>query len=185
MAPRAAHRRRKVQLRRATVGDVDLLVAHRLAMFREIGGRPERVLARHGRPYLTWLVPRLTSAEVVAWVAEDTEGRPVGSGGVWFQPSHPRPGTLALRTPYVLSMYTVPAARGRGIATAVVRAAVALSRKLGHGRVVLHASAMGRPVYERLGFRPTREMRLFLDPADRRRDDRNRAAEAARGGGRP
>ncbi|HKV89711.1 MAG TPA: GNAT family N-acetyltransferase [Thermoplasmata archaeon] len=176
-------RRSKVRLRRATVADIDLLVAHRLAMFREMGGRTPRTIRRHGAPYLAWLAPRLVRAEVVAWVAEDSRCEPLGSGAVWFQPTHPGPGSVALRTPYVLSMYTAPPGRRQGVATSIVRRATSLSRRLGYRRVVLHATPAGRPVYERLGFRPTSEMRLLLDPSDRARDRRRRIREATASGG--
>ena len=147
-------------LRRATLADTDLLVRHRLAMFREMGDRPEPAIVRHGCAYLAWMVPRVASGEMVAWVAEGTDGRSLGSGAVWFQPTHPRPGIDDLRVPYVLSVYTTPRARGRGVATAVVRRAIALAKRLGYARVTLHASAMGRGVYERVGFHPTTELRL-------------------------
>jgi GNAT superfamily N-acetyltransferase len=160
------------------------LVAHRVEMFREMGGRSPRSLARHAPAYARWLRPRLRDADVVAWVAEGPDGTPVGSGALWFQPSHPRPGLDDLRVPYILSMYTDPAARGLGVASAVVRRALALARKLGYARVTLHASTMGRPVYEKLGFQSTTEMRLWLDPVERRRDAARRAAETRRGSSR-
>ncbi|MCI4327640.1 MAG: GNAT family N-acetyltransferase [Thermoplasmata archaeon] len=168
-----------VVVRRATLADTDLLVAHRLAMFREMGDHPARALARHAPAYVGWLVPRIASGELVAWVAEDTKQRPLGSGAVWFQPSQPRPGFDDVRVPYVLSVYTDPRARGRGIATTIVRRALALARRLGYARVTLHASSQGRGVYERIGFERTTELRYWLDPAQQRRTDRKRAAEAA------
>ncbi len=166
-------------LRRATLADTDLLVRHRLAMFREMGDRPEPAIVRHGCAYLARMVPRVASGEMVAWVAEGTDGRSLGSGAVWFQPTHPRPGIDDLRVPYVLSVYTTPRARGRGVATAVVRRAIALAKRLGYARVTLHASAMGRGVYERVGFHPTTELRYWIDPVQRRREATRRAAEAA------
>ncbi|MCI4355551.1 MAG: GNAT family N-acetyltransferase [Thermoplasmata archaeon] len=170
------------RLRRATLEDVDLLVAHRVAMFREMGGRSRAALARHGPEYLAWLVPRLVSAELVAFVAEDAKGVAMGTGAVWFRPSHPGPGSPARRSPYILSMYTVPAARGRGVATDIVNQVSALSRRLGYGRVGLHASAMGRGVYARMGFLPTTEMQFPLTATERRRMLRSRAAMEARRG---
>jgi GNAT superfamily N-acetyltransferase len=166
-------------LRRGTIEDIDLLVDHRVAMFREMGGRSRAALRRHGPEYLAWLVPRLVSAELVAFVAEDPKGDTMGSGAVWFQPNHPRPGSPALRSPYIFSMYTVPEARGRGVATAIVNEAAALSRRLGYGRVGLHASSMGRGVYERMGFLTTTEMQLPLNATERRRMLRGRSPAKA------
>jgi GNAT superfamily N-acetyltransferase len=185
MAPSASSGRSgRTVVRRATEVDVPRLVAHRVAMFEEMGDRSARSIARHAPAYSRWLRPRLRRADVVAWVAEAPAGTPVGSGALWFQPGHPRPGFSDLRVPYLLSMYTEPAARGRGVATAIVRQAIGLARRLGYSRVTLHASAMGRPTYERLGFRATTEMRLWLDPVQRRRESRRLAAGAKRIGGR-
>jgi GNAT superfamily N-acetyltransferase len=166
-------------VRRATLADADLLLAHRLAMFKEMGDQPARALARHAPAYVRWMVPRIASGEMVAWIAEDPTGRPLGSGALWFQPSQPRPGFDDVRVPYILSVYTRPRARGRGIATTVVRRALALARRLGYARVTLHASSKGRGVYERIGFQSTTELRYWLDPAQQRRSDRKRVAEAA------
>ncbi|MCI4333691.1 MAG: GNAT family N-acetyltransferase [Thermoplasmata archaeon] len=185
MPPGAARRRQPaLTVRRATEEDVPLLVAHRVAMFEEMGDRPARVLARHAPAYARWLRPRLRRADAIAWVVEHPRGTPVGSGAVWFQPGHPRPGLDDLRVPYILSVYTLPQSRGMGVASRVVREAVALAKRLGYARVTLHASAMGRGVYERLGFQSTTEMRYWIDPAQRRRDARRRAAEAKPGGAR-
>ncbi|HXQ93674.1 MAG TPA: GNAT family N-acetyltransferase [Thermoplasmata archaeon] len=166
-------------LRRATASDTDLLVRHRLAMFASLGGQPKRGLARHGPRYAAWLVPQLAKGELIAWVAEGSDGRALGSGAVWFQPAQPRPGFDDLRVPYILSIYTEPSARGHGVATAIVRKAIGLAKRLGYARVTLHASPMGRGVYERLGFGPTSEMRYWIDPVLRARYARRAAREAA------
>jgi hypothetical protein len=44
-----------------------------------------------------------------------------------------------------------------------MRRLLAWAREERLDRVVLHASAEGRPLYERLGFVPTNEMRLAED----------------------
>ena len=49
---------------------------------------------------------------------------------------------------------TVEAARGHGFGKAVTTAALRAARELGFRWGVLQASTMGRPIYERLGFRP-------------------------------
>jgi len=60
-------------------------------------------------------------------------------------------------------MYTEPEFRRRGVASMVVSKAIEWCRKKGYGRLMLHASEMGRSVYKRFGFRRTWEMRLDLE----------------------
>ena len=146
-----------------------LLVRHRIAMFADIHPQPTRLLEAHGRVYRRWARGRLTSGEMVGFIAETPDGTPVASGCLWFQPSQPRVLMPATSSPYILSMYTSPAHRGRGLATSIVRRLLAVARRHRCARVTLHASDAGRRVYERLGFEPTREMRLWLDRSIARR----------------
>jgi predicted GNAT family acetyltransferase len=58
----------------------------------------------------------------------------------------------------LLNVYTQPAWRRRGIAERLVREVLAWAAARGVSSVVLHASAAGRRLYERLGFAATNEM---------------------------
>ncbi len=133
-------------------------------MFREIGRWSPPVLARSERAYRRWARREMAAHRLFGFVAEDRpEGRVVGSGVVWLQPSQPRPSPLARNSmPYIMSMFTEPSYRGRGVASSLVRLMVHWAAARGYRRVFLHASRKGRPVYERLGFEPGNEMRLDL-----------------------
>lgn len=153
--------RRAFRLRRAQLEDLPVLVRHRVEMFRAIGHHTPDHLRSHAAPYARWLRPRLRSGGIVAFLAT-VDGRPVGSGAIWFMPQQPRPGLSRAVTPYILSMYTDPDHQRQGIASAIVKELVRVARKSGAQRVTLHAADQGRPVYERLGFEPANEMRLWL-----------------------
>jgi len=153
--------RRSFRLQRARAADLPILVVHRVAMFRAIGHHTEAQLRGHALPYRRWLSPRLRSGEIVAYLAT-LEGRPVGSGALWFMPQQPRPGSPRGVVPYIMSMFTEPGHQRQGVATAIVRALVREARRARAQRVTLHAAPQGRPVYERLGFEVGNEMRLWL-----------------------
>ena len=64
--------------------------------------------------------------------------------------------SIAIRTDDVSGVYgvgTEPAARNRGVGTAVTWAAVGAGRAWGCDAVYLQATAMGAPLYRRMGFR--------------------------------
>jgi len=132
-------------------------------MWEAIGGRTPRELDRADPIYRRWMRRERRAGRFVAFLAEDASGRVIGSGAVWLQPAQPRPGKLARESmPYILSMFTEPEARGRGVASSLVRAMIAYATRRGYRRIFLHASAQGRPVYAALGFVPGNEMRLEL-----------------------
>jgi ribosomal protein S18 acetylase RimI-like enzyme len=56
---------------------------------------------------------------------------------------------------------TVPAARGRGLAAGLLRRALADGRSRGCDVSTLQATKAGRPVYERLGYRPLGEIQMW------------------------
>jgi GNAT superfamily N-acetyltransferase len=149
-------------LRPAGPRDIDLLVRQRSALFRDLGDLPEAAVRRHARAFRPWLRREMRAGRLVGRIAEDPAGRPIGAGLLWFQPRHPSPRFAQTDQPYVLSVYTAPAARRRGAATAIVLDLIEIARGRGYVRVELHATEMGRPLYEKLGFRPTNQMRLTL-----------------------
>lgn len=132
-------------------------------MWADIGGSTEAELDAGDPVYARWLRANLRAGKLVAWIAE-VRGDPAASGALWIQRVQPRPRHPTGDTPYLLSMYTEPAHRGKGHARRIVQAAIRWSRAQGYPRMTLHASEMGRPLYEKLGFTRTWEMKLDLKP---------------------
>jgi GNAT superfamily N-acetyltransferase len=83
------------------------------------------------------------------------EGQPVVSGLGW------RTG----RTVGVYSIATIESARGRGYGSAMTARVVTDGVSAGCDVAALQASAMGRPIYERLGFRSVVRYVAYIDPA--------------------
>ena len=182
MVARRTRTRSRVTYRRTTTDDLEVLVDHRHRMWIDIGRHTEREVAEHDPRYRRWARPRLRSGELVGCVVESPSGSVIASGCVWFRPDQPRPILPSLVSPYILSMYTEPAWRGKGVATQVVRELLAIIREQGYPNAELHASAFGRRMYRRLGFDRTWEMRLWLDPRIPRRLARTQARNLKRKG---
>ncbi len=150
----------RFRIRAATLRDLDVLVLHRRHMWEDLGERGARALGSADSVYRRWARQRLRTRRLAGFIAEDAQGMPVASGCVWLRSAQPRPGRSLAPLPYLLSMYTEPEVRGRGLATRIVREAIRWCRREGHSRLILHASAQGRGLYRRLGFTRTWEMRL-------------------------
>lgn len=144
-------------------------------MFGDNHFTSEADLAHSDLEFEPWVRERLADGRYTGLLLEDN-GRVVAGAGIFFAdfPPHwmdPQP----LRA-YVLNVYTVPEDRGKGYAKRLMQAVTEECTQRGVPTLVLHASPLGRPVYERLGFRPTDEMMLRLDPPPARSMDRPKAA---------
>lgn len=154
-------------IRRATAADAGVLARHRADMFRDMGQLPADLrdtLVEAARAYFATAVP---DGRYVAWLAE-VEGEIVAGAGLQLRELLPRPaagGTRLVRGPQglILNVFTEPAWRRRGVAAALMRELLRWCRANGIESLVLHASADGRPLYEKLGFTPTNEMRYARD----------------------
>ena len=152
----------KLIVRPAGVRDLDALVHQRRAMWKALGVRNNELHEKGDRVYKRWARARLRNHQFMAWVVKSDDGRMAGGGCVWLQPVQPRPHRASMVQPYLLSMFTEPDFRRRGVALMVVKEAIKWCRKNKYERLMLHASEMGRRVYSQLGFKRTWEMRLDL-----------------------
>lgn len=141
-------------VRRAGRSDVEGWARFRLDMIEAIGmSDPVLPRSESEAAIAAWLARRLDSAAFGAYVAE-TDGELVGAGGVTVYDVPPGAGNSGLEA-YVMSMYTLPSHRGRGVARAVLDALVDFARAAGAGQVWLRATPMGRPLYLGAGFEPS------------------------------
>jgi GNAT superfamily N-acetyltransferase len=162
-----ANRDPSFSVRQADAADIPLIARHRATMFRDMGqlrSAHEKSLAEATAAYLSHAMPR---GEYLAWIAEDTptSSTVIGGAGVQLRPilPRPRPGSDELELgpeAIVLNVYVEPEWRRRGVGEALMRAVLTALAVRGIRRIVLHASADGRRLYERIGFVPTNEMRL-------------------------
>ncbi len=142
-------------------GKRELLIEHRLKMWKEIYPDLEDMVEMSRQLTVEWLDRKLDSGEMVPFVAY--EGREVlGSGCLLIKEDQVRVNSSCISYPYLLSMYTEPKHRNKGVGTAITERAIQWSRDNGYDRIGLHASPFGKGMYEKLGFRDTNEMRLWL-----------------------
>lgn len=132
---------------------VELLIRSRIDFFIEMmGAQPEdkiEELAKHLREYLPGA---LAQQQYIGWLAMSGD-EIAGAGGASIR--H-RPGSFTNptgREAYVMSMYTSPNHRKKGIATTILNNLVADVKLLGIVMIELHATKDGEPVYVKNGFK--------------------------------
>jgi GNAT superfamily N-acetyltransferase len=148
-------------LRRASAGDIDTLVAHRRAMFVDMGYQDQTALDTMATNCRTWLLIKMDCEEYLAWLATAPDGSVVAGTGLWLMDWPPHMIGSGRRG-NILNVYTEPEFRRRGLAGELVNTAMQWCRSNGIDVVVLHSSNEGRRLYESMGFAASNEMRIKL-----------------------
>jgi GNAT superfamily N-acetyltransferase len=154
------------RVRPATLDDIPTLAHQRCAMFVATGAMGRDATAELDAAERRYLAQAMPAGTFVAWLVEHG-GEVVAGGGLQLRTLQPRPGFVRGEPEgLVVSMWTEPSHRRRGLGSLVLDAILHWCRGRRIRRLTLHASDEGRPLYERFGFRPTNEMRLELPLGD-------------------
>jgi len=148
-------------VRRASTDDINTLVAHRRAMFVDMGYRDEKALDSMAGKCQAWLLTRMNRAEYLAWLAIAPDRSIVAGTGLWLMDWPPHMTGIGRRG-NILNVYTAVEFRRRGLAGELKKAAMQWCRSNGTDIVVLHASPDGRRLYKSMGFVGSNEMRITL-----------------------
>jgi GNAT superfamily N-acetyltransferase len=157
-------------IRRANQKDAEIIAWHRARMFQDMGevsGEAFEILRTKTRALIKeWL----ENGDYAGWLASpaDKPDLIVAGGGIQLQPILPRPLSPSKigegRQGTIVNVFTEPEWRRRGIGSLLMKEIIAWSRGEGLERILLHASEEGRPVYKKLGFVESNEMR-FVPPS--------------------
>lgn len=159
-------------IRPATLAESDLeaIVRHRRAMFRDMGHGDEQALDAMSDAFRPWLRRKMEAGEYLGWFVLASDSSIAAGLGLWLMDWPPHMTASGPWRGNILNVYTEPPYRRRGMARGLVRMALDWCAEHRVGAVILHASAEGRGLYESLGFAPTNEMRVIMTPAERRTD---------------
>lgn len=142
----------RVAVRRAETYE-DLLVALELD-WSVFGVAEEERARRRGETRKAW--PALEASGRVSCFIADLDGEPVGMGRVVFTPLG---GVL-------MGGATLPAARGKGVYTALVHARWRAVVERGTPRLTVAAGPQSGPILERLGFERIGQVQLLRHPVE-------------------
>jgi ribosomal protein S18 acetylase RimI-like enzyme len=151
-------------IRRLTVADIPAFIDLRGRMFTEVGFKDLDDLNDVSADYFTHAVP---SEEFIGYVAISETDAVVGSAGMSLYTMPPKPIQADGRFGYVSSMYVLSEHRRNGLARRMMRALIEYADEIDLVWITLHASKMGQPIYESIGFKVWKEMGLHVPTAMR------------------
>ena len=147
--------------RRATAGDALLLAQMRLEMRRE-RETAECVLSETEflQCNIEFFLKHIASGDFISFLAFGGNTAAACSG-MSLQVHPPTYTNPSGKSGYVTNMFTRPEWRHRGLALMLVDRLVDAARTAGCAALYLNASAMGRPLYEKYGFRTVENEMVF------------------------
>jgi ribosomal protein S18 acetylase RimI-like enzyme len=149
----------QITIRPATLADIPDLVRLRRLMFESMGYDDAERLDAADEAARTYFYESIPTGAFYGWLAVTPDGKPVSSGGAVIDRHPPGPSNLSGQSGYIMNMSTVPAYRRRGLARRMMRTILVWLQDRGIEKITLHASDMGRPLYEQVGFVDSNEMR--------------------------
>ncbi|MBU1341168.1 MAG: GNAT family N-acetyltransferase [Proteobacteria bacterium] len=156
-----------MNVRDATLDDVQILAKHHKKMFQEIweqkGLRIEINRAQELEfAYIDKISKQIPEGVCKAWVIENDD-EILASGAITIVSFVPVPSDLGHNIAYLHSMYTKKTHRQKKCAQKIVDRAIQYCQENGISRMLLNASDAGKPIYEKAGFVSSPEtMRLFI-----------------------
>jgi GNAT superfamily N-acetyltransferase len=158
------------KIRLATRADLDVISDHRARMFSDMGELSPEVFETFRAQSKDVLHRMLERNQYIGWLAipHDEPEKIIAGAGVTLREvaPHPQPNAsgkfeiVSGRQAIIQNVYTEPEWRCRGLGSLLMKEIIAWAQKTGIDSLVLHASDKGRPLYEKLGFVATNEMRF-------------------------
>ena len=152
-------------IRQANESDAMTIATQRIQMFRENNLKAVSTWSSLKRRSEKWIADKLREGTYIGWLVEKCDSNHAGDGnsiiggaGLWIMEWPPHYLHLEPVRGYLLNFYVAPQARRHGIAKRLAHLAVTECGKRKIRLAVLHASTMGRPVYDSLGWHVSNEM---------------------------
>jgi len=151
-------------LRLATKDDIPQLAELRIEFIKEVRLEyPKDRIDEYREVMINYFEKEMSSGNFVAWLAIANNEIIATSGLITIQ-RVPQLWNISGKEAYIMSMYTKPEWRNKGIGTAILKKLLEEVKNRDIIAAKLYATPMGKPLYEKQGFKVGKpEMSLYLD----------------------
>lgn len=139
-----------IHYRKATISDVDNLAKLRSIFIKEITECSEHERSEIELAAKRYFEVALAEDSFAAWLALE-EDRIVATSGLSFSVVPPGLHSDG-RCAYIMNMFTLSEYRRQGLGTELFKRIVEEAKTRGYKAIQLHATDMGKPLYEKYGF---------------------------------
>ena len=150
-----------ITYRRAVLSDAEKLAEIRSILLKELGNtsEEERVIVEQAN--LEYFKKALYEKTFVSWIALDNE-EIIATSGLCFSEVPPFFPIIDGKVAYVMNMLTFPSYRNQGIGKELLKRIIEEAKQLGYKKITLNASDMGRPLYEKYGFKNVHNAMVYF-----------------------
>lgn len=153
----------KINIRKATLEDMDLLLQWRMEVLHEVFSLKKDhsldVLKEINRCY--YENELLSGGHIACFACISNET--VGCGGICLYHEMPSPDNPSGKCAYLMNIYTHPQFRKQGVGKAIVKWLTEQARQQGISKIYLETSEAGRCLYQKMGFTPMQDMMKLPD----------------------
>ena len=150
-----------ITYRRAALPDAEKLAEIRSIFLQEVNNISEEERIIIEQVNLDYFKKTLCDNSFISWIALDNENI-IATSGLSFSIVPPSYHVLDGKVAYIMNIFTFPSYRNRGIGTELFKRIVEEAKQLGYQKITLNATDMGRPLYEKYGFKNAHGEMVFL-----------------------
>ncbi len=143
-----------IEYRKATAEDIKNLVSTRLNFLSEVNNLTDEDRELLKETNHSYFIKAIRDGSYVSYIALE-QNQIVGTSGITFYSVPPNKKCPTGKAAYISNIYTCSDYRGKGIARNLFTLVVDEARKSGYEKLLLNATDMGRPLYEKFGFSAT------------------------------
>lgn len=150
-----------IEYRKATIDEGYLLAKIRVDFLVEannINSEDEKTLMLKNN--IKFLSHSLADGSFASWVAVE-DGDIIATSGVSFYTLPPNKKCPDGKVAYISNMFTYPKYRNQGIASKLFDLTIEEVKRHGCVKILLNATDMGRPIYEKFGFKNTKNDMVY------------------------
>jgi GNAT superfamily N-acetyltransferase len=150
-----------ITFRKAVLSDAEKLAEIRSVFLKELNNvlsEEDRMMIEQAN--LTYFKKALSDRTFVSWIALDNE-EIIATSGLSFSEVPPFFPITDGKVAYIMNMITFPEYRNQGIGTALFKRIVEEAKQLGYKKITLNTSEMGRPLYEKYGFKDENNVMVY------------------------